>query len=452
MTATARMFFRLVLLVTATATVMVAADRGDARVIMISIDGLMPSSYTGQALPLPNLRALARDGVWADGVVGVLPTVTYPSHTTLITGVDPAIHGIVDNRILDPENRSNGAWFYYARDIKVPTLPMAARSRGLRAGAVSWPVTVGMDLDYLVPEYFRFPHVENLSMLRALSAPRTILDAAETARGKAFAWPQTDRDRTDLATFILKTFDPHVLLLHLIELDSAQHSFGPGTPEAAETLARVDALVGEIVATVKAAGRADRTNIAIVSDHGFLPTKTMLQPNAAFKQEGLLKVDDRGRITEWQAYYHASGGSGFVYVKDPSIATRVQGILERMKADPANGVRSLWTRAELTAKGAHPDAAFGMDFVDGFYSGEGFDALVKPSSSKGGHGFDPERPALHSSFVLTGPDVPRRGSLGIIRMTHIAPTLASILRVGLSPSAAQPLDVLAPAATSSTTR
>ena len=71
--------------------------------------------------------------------------------------------------------------------------------------------------------------------------------------------------------------------------------------------------------------------------------------------------------------------------------------------------------------------------------------LVKPSTSKGGHGFDPDRPALHASFILAGPDVQRRGSLGVIRMTQIAPTLASILGVGLSPAAARPLDVLAPA-------
>jgi predicted AlkP superfamily pyrophosphatase or phosphodiesterase len=173
-------------------------------------------------------------------VVGVLPTVTYPSHTTLMTGVEPAVHGIYDNRIFDPENRSNAAWFYYARDIRVPTLPTAARSRGLRTAAVSWPVTVGMDIDYLVPEFFRSNHEENVTMLRALSSPRTLLDAVETTRGKAFGWPQTDRDRTDIAQFILRTFDPHVLLLHLIELDSAQHSRGPGSPEASATLARVD--------------------------------------------------------------------------------------------------------------------------------------------------------------------------------------------------------------------
>ncbi len=88
-----------------------AAAPDAPRVLLISVDGLKPSSYTDPAFAArtPNLRRLAQEGVWADGVVGVTPTVTYPSHTTLITGVEPARHGIYDNRILDPENRSNGA-------------------------------------------------------------------------------------------------------------------------------------------------------------------------------------------------------------------------------------------------------------------------------------------------------------------------------------------------------
>jgi predicted AlkP superfamily pyrophosphatase or phosphodiesterase len=413
----------------------------EARVIMISIDGLMPKSYLDPASPASNLRALAKSGVWADGVIGVLPTVTFPSHTTLITGVEPAVHGIFDNRIFDPENRSGGAWYYYARDIEVPTLPMAARSRGLRAAAVTWPVTVGMDIDYLAPEYDRSDHPEGLTMLRALSSPRTLLDAVETTRGKPLGWPQNDRDRTDITLFMLKTFDPHVLLLHLIELDDAQHNYGPGSPEAQTTLANVDSLVGEIVAQVKASGHADRTTIAIVSDHGFLPLKTMLQPNAAFKREGLLTVNESGRVTQWQAYFHSSGGSGYVYVKDPAQAGRVRQLLDSLKQDPNNGIRALWTRADLEAKGSHPDATFGLDVIDGFYTGAGHDVLVKPSMSKGGHGFDPERTALHASLIMSGPAVRARGSLGVVRMTQIAPTLASILGVGLSPGAGRPLNL-----------
>jgi hypothetical protein len=67
--------------------------------------------------------------------------------------------------------------------------------------------------------------------------------------------------------------------------------------------------------------------------------------------------------------------------------------------------------------------------------------LVKSATSKGGHGFDPERPALHASLILNGSAVRKRGSLGVVKMTQIAPTLASILRVGLSPSAARPLSL-----------
>lgn len=417
-----------------------AQEPVEPRVILISIDGLMPVGYTGPGDSAPNLRALARQGVWAEGVVGVTPTVTYPSHTTLITGVRPAVHGIVDNRIFDPEDRSGGAWYYFTRNIRVPTLPTAARARGLRTAAINWPVTVGMELDYLIPEYFRFSHPENLSMLRALSTPRTLLEAVEFTRGKPFAWPLSDRDRTDMALFVLRNFDPHVMLLHLVELDSAQHGFGPGSAEATETLGRVDALVGEIVAAVKASSVGARTNIAIVSDHGFLAVKTLLQPNALFKREGLLKVGAGGRVTDWQAYYHASGGSGYVYLKDPALAGRVGALLDTLKQDPANGIRAVWTRADLDVRGAHPSAAFGLDMADSFYSGEGHDVLVKPSATKGGHGFDPERQALHSAFIIAGPDVPAHGGLGVIQMTRIAPTLASILKVQLSPLAAAPLE------------
>ena len=420
-----------------------------ARVILVSIDGLMPSAYTDPALSpyTPNLRALARDGVWADGVVGVLPTVTYPSHTTLITGVEPARHGIYDNQIFDPENRSNGAWYWYADAIQVPTLPMAARARGLRAGAVTWPVTIGMDLDYLAPEYIGSKHDESVSMLKVLSRPRGLIEAAETARGKAFTWPQTDRDRTDLSTFIVKTYDPHVFLLHLIGLDSAQHTYGPGSPESLQTLKEIDAMVGELQNAVRQAGRAEITTMAVVSDHGFLPLRQQLQPNAALKQAGLLTVNERGAVTSWRAYYHSSGGSGFVYVKDAADRPRVAALLESLKRDPANGIREVWNAEQLASKGSHPDAAFGLDVVDGFYSGPGHDVLVKASSNKGGHGFAPDRAALHSAFVMGGPAVQRRGSVGVIRMTQIAPTLAGILDVSLAPDAGAPLDLKASRAT-----
>ena len=79
-------------------------------------------------------------------------------------------------------------------------------------------------------------------------------------------------------------------------------------------------------------------------------------------------------------------------MKDAADRARVQQLLTELKKDPANGIREVWTSADLAAQGSHPDAAFGVDVVDGFYTGGGHDVLVKASGSKGGHGFDPDAP------------------------------------------------------------
>ncbi len=87
-------------------------------VIMISIDGLMPDNYTApelRGLKIPNLIQMKNEGAYAEGVEGIYPTVTYPSHTTLVTGQRPALHGIVQNRIFE-----------------APTAPQLVRGTGMR--------------------------------------------------------------------------------------------------------------------------------------------------------------------------------------------------------------------------------------------------------------------------------------------------------------------------------
>jgi len=412
-------------------------------VVLISIDGMRPSSYTtaGPA-KIPTLRRLAGSGAHARGVIGVLPTVTYPSHTTMITGVPPAIHGIVNNTWADPEGQAAGAWYWYARDIKVPTLPGLIRASGMTAAAVSWPVTVGMDLDYNVPEHFRSRHPEALSMLRALSTPRHIIDAYEGSLPAPIAWPATDNERVGLAAWIIRTFKPNFTMLHIFDNDSASHQHGPDSPEAQAALERSDAHVGVILDAVQAAGLADRTSIVVISDHGFVPIQTQVQPNFAFKQDGLIEVNDRGAITAWEAYLHSAGGAGFVYVKRPddvALIARVRRVLDTIAADPANGVDKIWTRQDLSRVGAAPDASFAVTMKPGFYTGTSHTALLQPTTSKGGHGFDPTMPQLHASLIMAGPAVTMKGDLGVVRMTQVAPTLARWFGVRLSAQADQAL-------------
>ena len=411
--------------------------------MIISIDGLKPATYTtpGPA-KIPTLRRLAQEGVWADGVVGVLPTVTYPSHTTMITGVLPSVHGIGNNLIFDPENRANGEWYRFARDITAPTLPGVVKGRGLSTAAVSWPVSAGMNVDYLLPEFGYYRHPQMLALMRLISEPRHLLDTYAHASGTPLRWPMTDDDRTGIAAWIMRTYRPHLMLLHIFGTDDAQHAHGPDTPEAYAAIERADAHVQQMLDAIRDAGLTDRTDVVIVSDHGFLPYDQLLQPNALFRQEGLLRVDADGKLTDWDAWYYTAGGSGFVVLKEgagEALRQKVGSLLKTLAADPANGVAAVLDRAELDRRGAEPRAAFALTMRSGFSSSGAHDVLRKPTPKRGTHGYDPTLPQLHASLIMRGPDVPRAGSIGLVRMTQLAPTIAKWFGVSLAPNVDVPL-------------
>jgi predicted AlkP superfamily pyrophosphatase or phosphodiesterase len=121
-----RLLFLLCALVTSS-LVMAGDGAAGTRPLMmlISIDGLKPEAVLDAAdhgLKVPNLRAFLTDGAYATRVRGVLPTLTYPSHMTLMSGVSPAKHGIYANTTFDPFNRNDRGWYWYAEDGRVATL------------------------------------------------------------------------------------------------------------------------------------------------------------------------------------------------------------------------------------------------------------------------------------------------------------------------------------------
>jgi predicted AlkP superfamily pyrophosphatase or phosphodiesterase len=429
------------------AVILVVAAAPARHVVMVSIDGMRPQVYSESSQArVPTIRRLMQRGAWSRGVTGVMPTVTYPSHTTMITGVAPGVHGIYDNRLADPDNTSGMAWYWYARDIKVTTLPAAVRAAGGTAAAVSWPVTVGMDLDYNVPELIQVRHRENLSLVDALTLPAHLLDGYVKASGKPLSWPIDDDDREGLAEWILGQHRPTLLLLHLANSDSMSHEHGPDSPEAVAAIEHADLLLGRLLDKVAALNLDASTDVVVVSDHGFLPLTQMVNLNAAFKAEGLLQTNARGAVTSWEAFAHSAGGSGYILLKrpdDPQLVARVAAVLQKLAADPANGIDRVMTRQDLEAAGAHLDAAFGVSMKRGFYLGWDTASVLTPVTSKGGHGYDPAFPELRSSLVFAGPDVPQVGDLGVVSMTRIAPTVAGWLGVRLSPQSAEPLTLSA---------
>jgi len=404
-------------------------------VLMISVDGLRPDYVIAadtHGLKIPALRRFAAEGAFATGVEGVIPTVTYPSHTTLITGVWPSKHGVLSNLTFDPLRANQSGWYWYAEDIRVPTLWDSAARAGWTTASIQWPASVGARVTWNIPEFWRSGAADDAKLLRAVSTPGLLAELeAELGPYPRKLEAEDDEARGRFAARVLEKKHPALLTLHLIALDHVQHDTAPFSPETFAVLERLDAVVGKLRETAErlAPGRA---LVAIVSDHGFVHIDTQLNLFTAFREAGLFSVE-RGKITDWTAMPWVDGGVAAIVLREPADAatlTKVRELLDRLAREPANGIDRVLDAATLHARGGFPPASFLVGLKPGWRMSSLLTGPVVSKSRGGTHGHLPDLPDLRASFFLIGPGVPAGRSLGLIDMRDIAPTLAR--RAGLS--------------------
>ena len=408
-------------------------------VLLISIDGLRPGDVLDAAkrgLKVPNLRAFVDGGAYATGVVGVLPTVTYPSHTTLITGVAPARHGIVNNTTFDPLAINLGGWFWYAEDNTSRTLWDAAHDAGLTTGNVHWPVSVAAhNVTWNLPQIWRTGHGDDAKELRALSTPG-LTSELEAAAGTAYADGKDeslagDRNRARFGVKLIERHHPGFVTSYLTALDHEQHGSGPGSPDAHATLEVIDGLVGDLVAAEMKAHPG--AVIAVVSDHGFAPVDTVINLFRPFIDAGLVKVDTAGKISGWDAAPWASGGSFAIVLARPddaALKAKVADLLVKLAADPAAKIDQIITGSAIAAAGANPQASFYVNLKLGAVATPFVNdklPIAFPAPVKGMHGYFPAAPEMRSTFLIMGKGVAKAKNLGEIDMRSIAPTLAKVM-------------------------
>ena len=422
-------------------------------VLLISIDGLRPGDVLEadkRGLALPNLRRFLTDGAHASGVTGVLPTLTYPSHTTLMTGVSPAKHGIVSNNSFDPMQINQGGWYWYAQDVKVPMLWDAAAKAGLSTGNIHWPVSVAAKgISWNLPQIWRTGHADDTQLLDALATPGLKAEL-ERAVGQPYAMGideslSGDQNRGRFATALIAAHQPDFLTVYLTALDHEQHGSGPDTPAAKAVLEKIDAIVGDLIAAERKA-HPDAL-IALVSDHGFEATHSGLNLFRPFIDAGLITLGADGKVASWQAMPWIGGGSAAIMLARPDdqmLADKVKGLLDRLAANPANGIDRIVDRAEMAKLGGNPQASFTINLKPGFVTDifRGANApLVAPTPVKGMHGYFPGPANLRATFMAMGPGVKPGKDLGLIDMRAIAPTLAKAMGASLPDAEAAPIEL-----------
>ena len=399
-------------------------------VILVSIDGLRPDFYTQAKWPTPNLKMLANQGVMAKEVRTLFPSVTYPSHTTLVTGVFPEKHGIYYNTTIDDKGQPDG-WVYDYNQIKAKTIWEAAKERKLTTASVSWPITINNPfIDYNLPEIWSFDNPADRRTATAKYAnPKGLFEEATSqSTGKLdideynLSSLRMDQNLGRMTTYIMETYKPNLLTLHLPNTDGAQHRTGREGIEVERAIANADQVVGQIYDAVVRAGLLENTAIIITGDHGFVTTHTSISANLWLKENGLAD----------KAFFFSTGGSAFLHLKDnnPKTLKEVRQVLDDLPLSERNMFRII-EESQLRTMQSDPRVKLALSAHQGFsFDNETQGELLK-NKTGGKHGYYPDFYNIYTGFIGYGAGFKKGIRIDRLQLEDIAPLIAKLLDLEL---------------------
>lgn len=415
-----------------------ALSAKDRIVVLISLDGFPGWAFEDPRLPVPTLRRLADGGVLARGMQVSNPAVTWPNHTTLVTGVPPARHGVLANGLLVREGPRAPLKIYPWRSkselVRVPTVYDLANRAGLTAAQVNWVAI--LNAGTISWEFAERPNPAGAierEMVAAGVITQSELESFNDSSTSNPAW--RDHYWTQAAVHIIKRHRPNLLLFHLLNIDGTHHRYSAKTPAGYTALAYADACVKQVLDALAAAGLSERASLLVVSDHGFKSARRSIRPNAVLREQGLLKAE--GQNIECDAYVVPEGGIALLYVTDPQNRARMAPRLKELFGS-VEGIERIIEPPEYASLGlpAPSDNDQMSDLVlvakDGYnFSGthEG-SAVVDVGGGgiyPGHHGALSTDPAMNAMFLASGYGIRSGVRLDVIDNVDVAPTIARLL-------------------------
>lgn len=367
-----------------------AATAQPAKLLLVSIDGLRADALDRGITP--NLQRIIDGGVRAKWMTPSYPSLTFPNHYTLVTGLRPDHHGIIHNSMDDAEL---GQFKLSDREVVTRTawwggepIWVSAEQAGVRTATWSWPGSEA-EVKGIRPSQWR-RYDESVQPEERAS---TVLDWLQ----------QTGPDAPRLAT------------LYLEHVDKAGHNNGPDSPQYTQAVERVDAVLGRILDGLQERGLADTTNVIVVSDHGMAPVP-----------EGqVIATED---------------------MVDPALARSIS-VGQSVGFEPLSGhepaaLRALvgrhahyecWEKQNLPARwhyGRNPRVPAVICQMD-----EGWDALTgatiarRAHQDRGSHGYDNALPSMRAVFIARGPSFRQGAVIDSFDNVDLYPLLAHLLQV-----------------------
>jgi predicted AlkP superfamily pyrophosphatase or phosphodiesterase len=384
-----------------------AAQRNKPYLILISIDGFK-AEYLDR-FALPHLRRLAQRGARAKAMVPVFPSLTFPNHYSLVTGLHPQRHGIVNNRFYDPVRK---ATYVYTEELTVSDgswyggepIWVTAESQGMVAACYFWP---GSEAE--------------IKGVRPTTYNKYTKGVTNEARVQTvLQWLQLPVERR-----------PHMITLYFSELDEKSHAGPLESPDVLEAAESVDAAIGALASGLDALPVRDQVYLVITSDHGMVNTSDAQTVRLETILDGMGLADVAVGISGPVASLHISGGRD-----------RARAIRDTINARLARGTAYL--REELPERlqyGDNPRAGDVVVVMDeswmlstprppprlGDPPAEA--AERAPRARWGMHGWDNALPSMRALFLITGPGVREGALVSEVRNVDVYPLMAELLEL-----------------------
>ncbi len=395
-------------------------------VIVISLDGFPAFALEDPKLPVPTLRRLIQNGAGAR-MTAVDPTVTWPNHTSMVTGLHPDRHGLLANGTIS----RTGAWppvkvepmLDKEKMVHAPTVYDAAHEAGLTTAQVDWvAINRAPTITWPFSEWASPDGPVEREMIQ-----KGVISAADLDNFSKSNILFRDQVWTTAAVHLIREHKPNLLLVHFLSLDSVHHQFGPRTLAATSAIAFLDGCVNRIVEAVHDVGMTDRTTFLIVSDHGFKPYTKQVRPGVALAATGLTG----------KTFVLPEGGTAYLYLDRSQVAEVGPKAVEALKA--VEGIGQIIGPDGFAALGLpQPDQDpqmyhFLLTARDGYsFSGAtGGPVTAEVPQQRGSHGYLSSDPDMDAIFIASGYGVRPGVNLAKVENTSLAPTIAKLLGVSL---------------------
>lgn len=379
-------------------------DPGDHQVLLVSIDGLRADIVGTGAMP--TLDALAKAGVHADWMNPSYPTLTFPNHYTMVTGLRPDHHGIVNNTMRDPVlgrfSLGNREAVEEPRWWGGTPVWLTLQEHGARAATMFWPGSEA-------PIGGRHP--DDWRRFDGRVTPEARVD-------QVLEW--LERPAATRPRFVTLYFD---------QVDHEGHARGPGSPQALEAQAEVDAALARLLSGLEARGLRDRVDLVVVSDHGM----AAVPPN------------QRDYLDDYLAAAGLPVSAIDVVTRGIAVGLEVAAGADAAAVEAAlvgrHAHAECWRKQDLPARwhyGSHPRIPAIVCQADIGWLLTTRSSARPGTRTTGAHGYAPELPEMRAVFVADGPRFADHARLPAFDNVDIYPLLMHLLGVPPEPNDGNP--------------